>query len=126
MQCTIGNRIFNSADQADLFADFSGKDDLALVMDLSGGSIKDSGKTYTHVQVNIDTVECFCFEEGKPKLADAYVDVSSRVVPRLKAMPLLGVTLDVSSFSVLNPVLVKSKYACLLAACMCLGSSIAL
>lgn len=96
MQSKIGHQILNNANQAELFAEFSGQDDLALVMDLPGGSITDAGKTYTCVQVAVDAGECFCFEEGKPKLAYEYADVSSRVLPKLEDMPLLGVSRDVS------------------------------
>jgi hypothetical protein len=96
-QAAIGNRVLNRANQAELFADFSGKDDLALVVDLSGGSIQDGGKIYTQVQVELEAARCLCFEDGKSKLSDEYADVSSRVLPRLKDMPLLGVTHDVSA-----------------------------
>jgi hypothetical protein len=97
LQAAIGHRILDQANQAEQFADFSGKDDLALVVDLSGGSITDGGKNCTHIQVEIDGAVCFCFEEGKPRLADDFADVSSRVLPRLRKLPLLGVTLDVSA-----------------------------
>jgi hypothetical protein len=94
IQAGIAWRILSKWGQG--YADFSGRDDLALIADLSGlngAKITLAGVTYDSLELALDGAEVYGFrdgEEGFTAIADA------RVLKRVKKAPLLGVSHDVS------------------------------
>lgn len=93
-QASIARRILSKWGQG--YADFSGKDDLALIADLSGlngAKITLAGVTYDQLELALDGSEVYGFRQGV-ELFTAIAD--ARVFKRVKKVPLLGVAHDVS------------------------------
>jgi hypothetical protein len=93
-QASIARRILSKWGQG--YADFSGKDDLALIADLSGlngAKITLAGVTYDQLELALDGSEVYGFRQGV-ELFTAIAD--ARVLKRVKKVPLLGVAHDVS------------------------------